>query len=85
MIDLMMEMKYKAINSKYDNSLGDMRRAIAKAKLSILAVENQLELGSVPSANLEQAQKYIGLAVHESEKLAIYDEAMKFYGEAAIA
>lgn len=81
----MMEMKYKAINSKYEDSMGDMRRAIARAKLSILAVESQLELGSVPSANLEQAQKCIGLAIHESEKLAIYNEAMKFYGEAAIA
>lgn len=85
MVNLMMEMKYKAINSKYDDSLGDMRRAIAKAKMSILAAEKQLELGSIPCANLTQAEKCIGLAVHESEKLAIYDEEMKFYGEAAIA
>ena len=82
---LMAEMRYNKASNSYENGKAEIARAIQRAKLSILAAEHQLELGSIPVANLEQAQKCIGLAVHESERLAIYEEAMKFYGEVAIA
>ena len=84
-MNIMAEMRYEKASQSYEQSKAEIRRAIAKAKLSILAAEKQLELGSIPQANLTQAEKCIGLAMTEGQKTIIYDEAMKFYGEVAIA
>jgi len=85
MMNIMAEMRYEKASQSYEQSKAEIRRAIAKAKMSILAAEKQLELGAVPQANLTQAEQCIGLAIHESEKTTVYDEAMKFYGEVVVA
>lgn len=84
-MNIMAELRYEKASNSYENSKAEIQRNIQRAKLSILAAEKQLELGSIPCANLTQASKCIGLAIHESEKTTVYDEAMKFYGEVAIA
>ena len=85
MTKLMAEMRYNKANQSFEDGKAEISRAIQRAKLSILAAEHQLELGSIPVANLEQAQKCIGIGLSESGKLDVYAEAMRFYGEVAIA
>lgn len=82
---LMAQARFDKAMENRQESIAEIKRAILRAKLSILAAEKQLELGSIPFANLGEAEKWTGLALSESKKIDVYEEVMKFYGEVVVA
>lgn len=81
MVKLMTEQKAMEARKKADETLEDLQREIQKAKLSILAAENQLKLGAIPHSaisDLEERARSMGKAAITAEN---YEQMGRFLSD----
>lgn len=82
MIEMMARMKCKDYMSQTEEELEKIRYAVRRAKLSIVAVERQLDMGVNPESNITELLKLVRSMEASSAMASVAEKAARFYGDA---
>ena len=82
MIEMMASMKCKNYLNQTEEELEKMKYAVRRAKLSITAIENQLNMGVNPVSNISELQKLVRSMETSSMVASVAEKAARFYGDA---
>lgn len=82
MIEMMASARYRNYLDKSEDELEKVKYAVRRAKLSIVAVERQLEMGVNPKSNISELLKLVRYMETSSDMAAIAEKAARFYGDA---
>ena len=79
---MMASMKCKNYLNQTDEELEKIKYAVRRAKLSITAVENQLNMGVNPESNISELLKLVRSMETSSMVASVAEKAARFYGDA---
>ena len=81
MIEMMASTRYRNYLNQSEE-LEKVRYAVRRAKLSIAAVERQLEMGVNPESNITELLKLVRSMETSSTMASVAEKAARFYGDA---
>lgn len=81
MVTIMTEQKAVKARNKSDAYIEDLRSEIAKAKLTILGAEKQLEVGSIPFSAISNLEESIGVMSNAATNAEVYDNLSRFLSD----
>lgn len=82
MIEMMASARCRNYLNQSEEELEKVKYAMRRAKLSIVAVERQLEMGVNPESNISELLKLVRSMEASSAMAAIAEKAARFYGDA---
>ena len=81
-IEMMASMKCKNYLNQTEEELEKTKYAVRRAKLSITAIERQLEMGVNPESNISELLKLVRSMETSSYMASVAEKAARFYGDA---
>jgi hypothetical protein len=82
MIEMMATMRCKNYLNQSEQEMEKIKYAVRRAKLSIVAVERQLDMGVNPESNISELLKLVRSMETSSAMASVAEKAARFYGDA---
>ncbi len=82
MIEMMASARYRNYLNQLEEEMEKMKYEARRAKLSIMAVERQLEMGVNPESNISELLKLVRSMEANSAMASVAEKAARFYGDA---
>ena len=82
MIEMMASTRCRNYLNQSEEELEKVKYAVRRAKLSIAAVERQLEMGVNPESNITELLKLVRSMETSSTMASVAEKAARFYGDA---
>ncbi len=82
MIEMMASARYRNYLNQLEEEMEKMKYEARRAKLSIMAVERQLEMGVNPESNISELLELVRFMKTSSAMASVAEKAARFYGDA---